>query len=304
MYQHVSAPTRVRGQDRPSTLDLVLTNEELMIEDLEIGAPIGNSDHASVTFEYICHTTRKSFSGTKYLYHKGNYAKLREEMSIDWSAAFRSVPEDETGQYEVLLDLLMKAQELNIPKLDSRLNTGRKRRTFPVSTATREAMRKKNRMWQRFLETREPDKLQAYRRQRNKVRRLTRKAKRDFEATVAAQAKTFPKKFWRYAKSKLSVKEGIGDLVKQGETDAAGAQAYASSDADKAEVLSSFFSSVFTTEPDGPTPQMERREPEVPCIRELSHHNRDGGQASERSQPKQVTRPRPGTPDCVEGTEC
>ena len=38
-------PTRVRGQNEPHVLDLVLTDDEI-IDDIEYLSPLGKSDHA------------------------------------------------------------------------------------------------------------------------------------------------------------------------------------------------------------------------------------------------------------------
>ena len=48
LYQHVSKPTRVRNTDHPSILDLILTNEEGMVADLEYLSPLGKSDHEQI----------------------------------------------------------------------------------------------------------------------------------------------------------------------------------------------------------------------------------------------------------------
>ena len=53
LYQHVTTPTRFRGNER-STLDLILTQEEEDIKNINVLQPIGNSDHGVVTAEYIC----------------------------------------------------------------------------------------------------------------------------------------------------------------------------------------------------------------------------------------------------------
>ena len=44
LIQNVKHPTRFRGENNPRTLDLILTNEEGMIDNIEHCAPIGNSD--------------------------------------------------------------------------------------------------------------------------------------------------------------------------------------------------------------------------------------------------------------------
>ena len=50
-FQHITEATRQRGSDTPSTLDLLFTNEEHMIDELNIEAPLGNSDHSILKFK-------------------------------------------------------------------------------------------------------------------------------------------------------------------------------------------------------------------------------------------------------------
>ena len=50
LFQHVTHPTRYRQGYTPSTLDLVLTNEEGMISDLEYQPGLGKSDHVVLRF--------------------------------------------------------------------------------------------------------------------------------------------------------------------------------------------------------------------------------------------------------------
>ena len=106
-----------------------------------------------------------------------------------------------------------------------------------------------------YMETRCPNKLQDYHRHRNRVRKLTRQAKIDYEKSIAQDAKHNPKRFWRYAKSHLKVREGIPDLV-TGLIGEDGKPTVATTPLDKAETLATFFTSVFTTEPEGEIPRL------------------------------------------------
>ena len=45
LFQHVTEPTRFRDGVRPSLLDLILTNEEGMMENIDYGPGLGKSDH-------------------------------------------------------------------------------------------------------------------------------------------------------------------------------------------------------------------------------------------------------------------
>ena len=55
LFQHITEPTRQQGTDTPSTLDLIFTNEENMISEISINAPLGNSDHSIVEFKLNCY---------------------------------------------------------------------------------------------------------------------------------------------------------------------------------------------------------------------------------------------------------
>jgi hypothetical protein len=50
--QHVKQATRYRGDNQPSLLDLILTNEEEMIDHVVHNAPLGNSDHEILEFNF------------------------------------------------------------------------------------------------------------------------------------------------------------------------------------------------------------------------------------------------------------
>ena len=54
LIQHVKENTRYRSGIQPSLLDLILTNEEDMVSDLEYLPGLGKCDHVSLTFTYNC----------------------------------------------------------------------------------------------------------------------------------------------------------------------------------------------------------------------------------------------------------
>ena len=57
--QHVREPTRYRAGQRPSLLDLVLTNESHLVDRIQISEPLGKSDHAVLEFDFLCYWTCK-----------------------------------------------------------------------------------------------------------------------------------------------------------------------------------------------------------------------------------------------------
>ena len=50
LYQHLLEPTRRRGSDNPSLIDLLFTNEALQVSDVEYHAPLGKSDHCIIFY--------------------------------------------------------------------------------------------------------------------------------------------------------------------------------------------------------------------------------------------------------------
>ena len=97
----------------------------------------------------------------------------------------------------------------------------------------------------RYMETRDPAIYKKYKSVRNAVTREIRKIVRNEQHEVALQCKSNPKKFWNYINSKRTTKSAIGDLVT---TDNYGNTVTVSGNEQKAEVLGSYFSGVFTKE--------------------------------------------------------
>ena len=55
LYQHVNKPTRGRGADTPHLLDLIMTNVEEMITDIDHLSPLGKSDHSVLSLKINCY---------------------------------------------------------------------------------------------------------------------------------------------------------------------------------------------------------------------------------------------------------
>ena len=80
LTQHVEQPTRGRGTDTPSTLDIVLTKNDDVLEDLTIEAPLGKSDHSTLWFKVACNFKPKPITKVRYEYDKADWTKLRNML--------------------------------------------------------------------------------------------------------------------------------------------------------------------------------------------------------------------------------
>jgi hypothetical protein len=76
-------PTRGRGTDKPSTLDLIFSSEEGMVSDNDIEAPVGKSDHSLVCFRFNAYIEEKPRVKLRYKYDKADYEQVRKVMDID-----------------------------------------------------------------------------------------------------------------------------------------------------------------------------------------------------------------------------
>ena len=111
LFQHVTEHTRQRGNDNPSTLDLIFSNEENMVSNLDILAPLGKSDHTIIKFTINCEMDYQQ-PQIKKLFNKGNYDGIKNEInSINWEKEFNKYPDDINKQWEFFCDIYADAEK-------------------------------------------------------------------------------------------------------------------------------------------------------------------------------------------------
>ena len=209
-------------------------------------SPLGKSDHGVLVFEVNCYTETKLYDKISYKYDKGDYQAINEYLTLDWKNELRNL--DVETQYDILNKHINFAKDKWIPKRRGQPPWKIKGR-FPLDRTCLNRKNRKHRRWQRYRENRTDENWRAYCKERNQVRSMTRKLTKDIEKDIAKQAKTNPKKFWRYVNTNTKTKEGFSQLLKPNSNETT------STDEEKAEVFLNHFSNVFTKEPDGQIPQ-------------------------------------------------
>ena len=238
LFQHVTKPTRARCNQTPHLLNLIITNEEEMVTDLEYCSPLGASDHSLLKFKYNCYTPRQRKSQTKYNYNRGDYDTMRQNLRIDWDEKLKTLNSVE-GKWKFFKAVMTTEIEKNIPQKKQHT---KQKKSSPLSQEVLKSVRRKHRLWQRYLETRDGQKYQDYCKARNKVKKMVRRAKCEYEQSIARESKENPKKFWSYVNSKTKTRSTIPDLEVPGEDRSA------SEDEEKADTFLNYFGSVFTKE--------------------------------------------------------
>ena len=110
----------------------------------------------------------------------------------------------------------------------------------------------KKKLWQKYKRTRSSYDHSRYTKTKNSLRTLTRNLRIEFERSIAADAKTAPKKFWSYVNSRTKTRKKIPSLQKSDGSIARTAR-------EKADALNSFFSTTFTKEDLTNIPDMDDR---------------------------------------------
>ena len=250
LIQHVLQPTRYREGQKATLDDLVFSNNEKLVNDIEILPPLGKSDHMTLIVDLaLIHKPHRNQERRNF--YKGDYEAMRKDLEgVEWDKEFEHLSADEA--WNTFKEKINGTIENNVPL--SKINNNKRR--VKLNEETLELVRRKHKLYRKWLETfpRNQEYYNDYKKANNKASKACRKARRDHEKKVADQAKTNPKAFWSYTSQKLKTRTGIADLKRDDGTKTA-------TDKEKADLLNTFFQSVFTIEKDEDLPTMP--EPEL-----------------------------------------
>ena len=197
---------------------------------------LGSSDHNIIEFDIV---TKEKSTGwkTKYRdYRKADYDKIRDEISAE------EYRKDENAGTEELWNnfkvKLMGIVESNIPLKERTVGKPPK----PMWWNRKITRLRKNRLkwWDRFKESQSERCEDKYKHYQKEVNKEVRKSKRRLEQRLGENIKTDRKGFFKYARSKMKVKESVGPIEVEGNL--------IKDEKKMAKVFSDFFKSVFTRE--------------------------------------------------------
>ena len=93
LTQHCQEFTRYRDGQQSSLLDLVLTQDDTIIGDVDYLAPLGISDHVTLTFRLNLLVEHIPTNTKKFHLNAGDYDGMRQDLSfIDWNDLFNNCP--------------------------------------------------------------------------------------------------------------------------------------------------------------------------------------------------------------------
>ena len=236
LKQHVTEPTRYRHCEEPNLLDLIITNEAGMVEDLSYHPALGDSDHCCMKFKLNCYANifkRKKEDIPNY--YKADYATIKSRLrKIDFESMLNATI---TEDYPKFVEQLHLAAGGCIP---NRISPRKKKNIY----MTTDALRLKNRkhiLWKRYTHTKSSYDHSAFVRCKNMLRNLTKNLRAKYENNIVKKIKEKPKIFWRYVNSKLKTRERIPTLKNLDGT-------FSVTPREKAETLNQYFGSIFVNE--------------------------------------------------------
>ena len=103
-----------------------------------------------------------------------------------------------------------------------------------MNTTIKKSVKKKNKLFKRYLETRNSWHYHEYVKIRNKTTHDIKNAKYKYEKNIASKCKENPKSFWAYVNSVRKCGKPVSALEKEDGT-------FATSDSEKADILNKFF---------------------------------------------------------------
>ncbi|MCG8033229.1 MAG: hypothetical protein JAZ03_13755 [Candidatus Thiodiazotropha taylori] len=236
LNQLINEPTNYTEYSS-TIIDLIMVSNMHSVNLSGVGEPFLMQD-----IRYHCPTfcifnfkkhNLQSFTRKIWLYDRGNYAELRQQVSdFEWD----TIRNDNINTYaESFTDNLLSLAEQCIPY---KTVTIRPRDLPWINSHIRKSMRKRNRLFRKYKRDHSINTYSRFKQARNIVISLLRKSKQNYIASLANKLKTnnlSVQDYWKTLKSfiKPSQNSSIPPLVKD--------NVYISEDSEKANLLNSYF---------------------------------------------------------------
>ena len=239
-FQHVENSTRFRGSQN-SCLDLILTNEENMVNDVQELPPLGKSDHVCQKWKLIVSDPIfKNTTKPRPNYKLANWEAFKTDLRhFEFSA--NDSPNTMNNE---LVEKIKELEAKHIPLCRPRNN--KNRLPWMRGAAIKKQREKKWRSWKKFKQTELPRDYDAYKIERNRLGDMIRSSKANHEKGLIADMKENPNLFHGHCRRSLKTKQGVSNV-----TDGNGKLTETEEEA--ATALNTYYHSVFTKD-DGNTP--------------------------------------------------
>jgi hypothetical protein len=199
LTQHVPFPTRYRAGNKPSCLDLVLTDSKHNISSMEALPPLGKSDHVTILFNLNLTRNSNASSNHRLNYTKADFTLISSMLdSVDWTEEFSDISAEEA--LSILDDFLNDMRNYLIPSKTSSEPT--KFKPPWLTRVVKAAINKKRRSWDRYKFDPTVENHNLFVGARSAATATLLSSKRDFERQLFSEIKSNPKRLFAYINNK------------------------------------------------------------------------------------------------------
>ena len=164
LHQNITEPTRFREGNQPTCDDLLFSSYENTISDLLHEAPLGHSDHVSITCNINTNLKPVTTERITYNYNKADFPKMKNMFNKDWETILQGKNVQEAS--DLLEEAYNKAVDECVPKYKNKSGKYSPKPIWMNGGAFRKVKRKYS-SWIRFLNTKQSQTYREYIRKRN-----------------------------------------------------------------------------------------------------------------------------------------
>lgn len=243
LMQLIKKPTRKRGTNKESLLDLIITLDSEMINNITHLSPLGCSDHSIISFNICINPQKIKREKLIYFYNKGHYVNMCKYVSNqDLKHSVMNNTNNIDNQWDNFEKIILIAKEQCIPCKLVLLGED-KQWTMSRTNEMKQIGNKRDRQWTRYMESGNVKHYKEFTKHRNKIKSLSRKNRRAFENNLASSAKTNPKAIWKYINNRLNINKEISEVhIHHSDTDSI----LIDNQTIIVDIFSDYFNSVFT----------------------------------------------------------
>ena len=188
LIQSVDKPTRFRNQQKMNILNLILSPSEYLVSNLTYRAPLGKSDHSVICFDcnLLCPAGRYNTPINKYIFAKGKYSLMNEYLNTRMNVLIDNVNYYYiNGLWDAFVCNVRTGSDIFIPRYGCRNNQNlivksKKPRNIKLTSDVYVLIKEKNKLWSKYMKTKEIDLLNRFKRIRNITKAKIREQKESF----------------------------------------------------------------------------------------------------------------------------
>ena len=242
LHQHVNEATR--GEN---ILDLILSTNEEQVRNVKVTERFGTSDHNKISFEILVKEETKQWKEKYRDYRNADFNQIRNELGRGRNGDIEN--HNVQSMWDRFKEKLDKAVEKHV-KIKERIK-GKPPKPMWWSRKIYKLRRNRLKWWQRFRDRKTERDEERYLYYQRMVDKEVKEAKRKLEERLGKNIKEDRKGFFKYARSKMKIKEAVGPIEDEDGN-------ILVDEKKMAEAFGEFFKSVFTQEDTQNVPEPEQ----------------------------------------------